>query len=33
MADLAIDDVGAADLLLVPGGYGERLLERDGPLR
>ena len=29
MADLGIDDVGAADLLLVPGGYGERLLERD----
>jgi hypothetical protein len=29
IADLGIDEVDAADLLLVPGGYGERLLERD----
>jgi transcriptional regulator GlxA family with amidase domain len=29
IADRGIDEVDAADLLLVPGGYGERLLERD----
>jgi transcriptional regulator GlxA family with amidase domain len=29
VADLGIDEVGAADLLLVPGGYGERPLERN----
>ncbi len=29
VADASIDDVRAADVLVVPGGYGERALERD----
>jgi putative intracellular protease/amidase len=29
VADAAIDEIAAADLLLVPGGFGTRLLERD----
>lgn len=29
VADRSIDDVPAADLLVVPGGFGTRLLERD----
>lgn len=28
-ADVAIDEVSAADLLVVPGGFGTRVLERD----
>jgi transcriptional regulator GlxA family with amidase domain len=28
-ADAAIDEIGAADILVVPGGFGTRLLEKD----
>jgi putative intracellular protease/amidase len=31
VADRGFDDVRAADLLVVPGGFGTRALERDGP--
>jgi transcriptional regulator GlxA family with amidase domain len=29
VADVAIDEVNACDMLVVPGGFGERILERD----
>jgi transcriptional regulator GlxA family with amidase domain len=32
MADASLDEISACDLLLVPGGFGTRLLERDAGL-